>query len=312
MPARAKLALALLALVVWVPLFIQGAQTAQPASAEQPAAPAKPGYAGNESCAMCHEEISKKFNSDAHKAVDVNKQWKGYSCEGCHGPGAKHAESVDPKDILNPAKLKPAIADRTCLTCHKGEKTNTGRIMAGHARSEVSCLSCHAVHKSPKELLTRNSREITKKCTTCHLSQAMDFQKPHAHRLDTGVMSCVDCHNPHGSQAKNTLKLISGNEPGCFRCHGDKRGPFTFEHAPGRVESCSTCHELHGSNNPRMLARHEVSQLCLECHSNLSTTGNVAGGPATSFHDIRQARYRQCTVCHQKIHGSHVNRDFLR
>ena len=25
--------------------------------------------------------------------------------------------------------------------------------------------------------------------------------------------------------------MANANEPGCFKCHSDKRGPFTFEHA---------------------------------------------------------------------------------
>jgi predicted CXXCH cytochrome family protein len=31
------------------------------------------------------------------------------------------------------------------------------------------------------------------------------------------------------------------------------------------------CHQPHGSANPRMLTRHEVRFVCLECHSNLPT-----------------------------------------
>ena len=71
---------------------------------------------------------------------------------------------------------------------------------------------------------------------------------------------------------KNVLATLAqsfgANEPGCLNCHGDKRGPFTFEHAPVRFEGCSTCHEAHGSANPRMLVRREVRFVCLECHEN--------------------------------------------
>ena len=31
------------------------------------------------------------------------------------------------------------------------------------------------------------------------------------------------------------MRTFAASEPGCFRCHGDKRGPFTFEHAPVRA-----------------------------------------------------------------------------
>ena len=65
------------------------------------------------------------------------------------------------------------------------------------------------------------------------------------------------------------LQSFAANEPGCFNCHGDKRGPFTFEHAPVRFEGCQACHEPHGSANPRMLTRANVRFVCLECHANL-------------------------------------------
>jgi hypothetical protein len=31
-----------------------------------------------------------------------------------------------------------------------------------------------------------------------------------------------------------------------------------------------------------------------------------------AFHDLRTPRFRVCSTCHVKIHGSNVNRDFLR
>ena len=113
------------------------------------------------------------------------------------------------------------------------------------------------------------------------------------------------------------MRTASANEPGCFGCHGNLRGPFTFEHAPMRLEGCAACHEPHGSANPRMLTRANVSNLCLECHSNIlgasgSSASGAMGGIPTGVHDLRSPRFQNCTVCHVKIHGSHVNRDFLR
>jgi DmsE family decaheme c-type cytochrome len=108
-------------------------------------------------------------------------------------------------------------------------------------------------------------------------------------------------------------------EPGCFKCHTDKRGPFTFEHAPVRLEGCPACHQPHGSANPRMLTRHEVRFQCLECHSNVTAAAGAQAAPSgglgavpPAFHDLRNPRYRNCTTCHWKIHGSHVNREFTR
>jgi DmsE family decaheme c-type cytochrome len=130
-------------------------------------------------------------------------------------------------------------------------------------------------------------------------------------------MSCVDCHNPHGgSIARGMLQTVNANEPGCFKCHSDKRGPFVFEHAPVKTEPCSTCHEPHGSANPRMLTRAQARFVCLECHANLPGPTPAANGTLGStppaLHDLRSPRFQQCTLCHQKVHGSYVNRDFFK
>jgi DmsE family decaheme c-type cytochrome len=157
---------------------------------------------------------------------------------------------------------------------------------------------------------------VNAQCASCHPDVWASFQRPHHHPLPENAMSCVDCHNPHGTWQKASLKTFSGNEPGCLKCHSDKRGPFTFEHAPMRYEGCGSCHQPHGSANPRMLTRAEVRFQCLECHSNIAgprvpSTGTVGGVPP-AIHDMRSPRYQNCTICHVKVHGSHVDRALLR
>ena len=84
-----------------------------------------------------------------------------------------------------------------------------------------------------------------------------------------------------------------------------------------RLEGCSACHQPHGSANPRMLTRHEVRFVCMECHSNLPAPTPAANGDARArcgpaLHDLRSPRFQNCTLCHQKVHGSYVNRDLLK
>jgi DmsE family decaheme c-type cytochrome len=262
-------------------------------------------YAGTEMCQACHEDIAKAFlTSNRHGVLETNprKGWETKSCEACHGAGAKHAESADASLIRNPRKLGAAGADKACMTCHGNQPARSGRVVSGHARQQLPCTSCHSIHaKAP---------EPKAQCGGCHSGEKAGFFKPHAHPVPQGAMSCVDCHNPHGTVLSKSLNTAIGNEPGCLRCHGDKRGPFAFEHAPVRLEGCGACHEAHGSVNPRMLTRPAVSQLCLECHAGTLTAG--LGGVPPAFHDLRTARYRSCTTCHMKIHGSHVNRALLR
>jgi DmsE family decaheme c-type cytochrome len=275
-----------------------------------------PPYAGSEVCQACHDDIYNAFQKNPHHAVESNKRrgFEGRACESCHGPAQKHTESLSTEDIRNPAKLAAATADKICLGCHLNQPTHAGRLESSHVKNQVPCTNCHRVHANgPAGMVARTASAINAECAGCHLGIWAKFQQPFHHRLPEGAMSCVDCHNPHGSIRPAMIQSFGANEPRCFSCHGDKRGPFTFEHAPVRFEGCAACHDPHGTANPRMLVRQEVRLLCLECHANLPTVpASVAGVVPPSFHDLRSPRFRNCTICHQKIHGSHVDRNLLR
>jgi len=157
----------------------------------------------------------------------------------------------------------------------------------------------------------RTVSESNELCRQCHGPTWQEFQRPFRHKLPEGAMSCVDCHNPHGTLLPQSMQVAFANELGCFKCHGDKRGPFTFEHAPFRLGGCATCHEPHGSTSPRMLLRHEQRFVCLECHANVGVTSTLGGFPP-GFHNLSSSRFRDCTVCHTKIHGSYVDRFLLQ
>ena len=121
-------------------------------------------------------------------------------------------------------------------------------------------------------------------------------------------MSCVDCHNPHGSITRPLLKNDSVNET-CAACHAEKRGPFLWEHAPVR-ESCANCHAPHGSNHERLLVSARPF-LCQQCHSPpVGHPGQFFRGDQTAASALaggaQSARVigRSCQNCHIAIHGS--------
>ncbi len=301
-----------------------GAPTPVPAAQEKAtaSAPAKAEFIGSEACQACHEDTFNSFKKNPHHIVEKDKKrgFENNACESCHGPGSKHMESMSAADIVNPAKLKPAQTDKLCLTCHLNQPTHVGRLSSSHAKNQVSCVACHAVHKNgPDGLVARKQADINKQCASCHNDVWASFQRPFGHKLNTGGMSCVDCHNPHGTFQPKSLQTFRGNEPGCFTCHGDKSGPFVYEHAPVKMEGCMSCHQPHGSSNPRLLTRQNVRLVCMECHSNLPTVTSPAasnsaklGKVPPALHDLNSPRFQQCNNCHQKVHGSNVNRDLFK
>jgi predicted CXXCH cytochrome family protein len=72
---------------------------------------------------------------------------------------------------------------------------------------------------------------------------------------------------------------------------------------------CTTCHEAHGSVNPKQLTRSTVYQVCSECHS---PTGATWGSQPPSFHYTGLARYQNCTTCHVTVHGSNRSPALLK
>jgi len=312
----------------WIPILAAalllsatsgGAQekTSAPAPSQEPPKPAE--YVGSDTCQACHEDIFDAFQKNPHHEVDTDKK-RGFehnACESCHGPGSKHAESMNAADIRNPAKIAPAAADKLCLTCHLNQPTQVGRITNSHAKNQVACVACHSIHKNgPNGLVARKIPDINKLCASCHPDVWASFQRPYTHKLPQGAMSCVDCHNPHGSFLPRSLQTVSANEPGCLKCHGDLAGPFVYEHAPVKLEGCMACHQPHGSSNPRMLTRQVVRLVCQECHSNLPGTALAAKGTlgtvGPAIHDLASPRFQNCTNCHQKVHGSNVSRDLFQ
>src|SRR5580698_5380669 len=125
--------------------------------------PQAPTYVGSEMCGTCHEDIGKALLKSPHGAVEKGDKhgFTGKACESCHGPGSKHAETLSAADIRNPAKISAAETDRVCLTCHRNQTTNAGRIEASHARNSIACTSCHSVHAhGPDGLVARKPAEV--------------------------------------------------------------------------------------------------------------------------------------------------------
>jgi DmsE family decaheme c-type cytochrome len=309
----------------WLAIAVAALVTHGLAAAQQPAAlkattATTATTVGSATCQACHEDVFKAFQTNPHAAVDkdAKRGWQGKACESCHGPGSVHAGSGDKKDIRNPLNLAVREADKLCLSCHLNQPTQVGRIQSSHARDQVSCVACHSVHKAEGgQMVARTASAVNQQCSSCHPQIWVQFMRPYAHKLPQGAMSCVDCHNPHGSLLAKSVRTVAANEPGCLKCHGDKRGPFVYEHAPVRLEGCVTCHQPHGSANPRMLTRQEIRFVCLECHFNkpaasVATLPPTLGGVPPALHDLRNPRFNNCTICHVKIHGSNVDRALMR
>ena len=265
-------------------------------------------FVGSDTCATCHSEVSKKFESNPHtKMADMPGNHPGVTCENCHGAGGEHvAGGGDVTKIFNPTKHSVKEVDAMCETCHAGTHPNFER--APHAKANVGCISCHSVHApsndvAAKEALLKAPQPTL--CFQCHSDQKSQFSMPFHHKVNEGLVKCTDCHDPHGTFNNNNFKSTADANMICTKCHSEIRGPFVYEHVPVKTETCLGCHTPHGSQNARLLVMPNVNVLCNQCHSQSSadTVHGVAAGSSDSI---------PCTTCHTYIHGSNMNGAFLR
>jgi DmsE family decaheme c-type cytochrome len=135
-------------------------------------------------------------------------------------------------------------------------------------------------------------------CASCHQDVKSKFYLPSRHKVMEGALKCTDCHTPHGTRTRASLrKWNKFNDDTCFKCHPEKRGPWVFEHLAVKTEGCSICHVPHGSANRFLLVRPDVRTLCLECHG-------LRHGPGSTF--------SSCVKCHSQIHGSNFSSRFFQ
>lgn len=201
----------------------------------------------NAECLVCHDEFQVTKTKTAHTAIEKK------SCVGCHNP-----HQSDQKNLLSLDAKK-----ELCLTCHEDKaqqlKTATYHIID---KMEKGCLSCHETHVSngPYKLLKAKTPEEL--CLGCHNKiKVSNLANVHRPVLD---QHCIKCHDVHGSNRKNILKLeyTKENPELCLTCHGLKSTKFRngsedlhllHLNDTKNKKSCRTCHNPHQSSQEHLI-----------------------------------------------------------
>jgi DmsE family decaheme c-type cytochrome len=275
-----------------------------------------PEFVGGAACAMCHEPETSRFGNNPHSKLALQHGGKGITCEGCHGSGKEHIDAGgDPSKIFSYSHATPEAIEKRCLTCHQRDHESFER--SAHAEAKVVCTQCHSIHAAQDDPQLLRASQPTL-CYQCHKDVKPAFSKPFHHKVNEGLLKCSDCHDPHGTFEKGMSKTAAQQDQICVKCHQENAGPFIYEHPVVKTEGCVFCHSPHGSANPRLLARNNLNQLCLQCHTGAQASHASAGReftaggpPASPVHD-QTMQYTSCIVCHSQIHGSNVVDTFIR
>ncbi|MFC1761359.1 cytochrome c3 family protein [Planctomycetota bacterium] len=316
-------------------------------------------------CQQCHDQLSKKHLhsalddgqcSQCHElhASDnetlLRAKTVGELCAECHtvaenathlhGPTAVGECSVchDPHESDHENLLSMA-PDVLCVTCHEVTKDELEKFEFIHAPVRDNCVGCHDPHGANNWKMLK--AEAPEMCFSCHEDiQKKALTSKHQHNIVAEPGGCLTCHTPHAS----TVRFLLASKPTtlCLTCHDKPLGmtkdevlpAFTdqikdkkFFHGPIQDGDCSGCHQTHGSDYFRLLAKEYPAifyapfdettyALCFGCHektlvrtSQTDTLTDFRNGNQNLhfLHVNKDRRGRTCRACHQ-THASNLPR----
>jgi predicted CXXCH cytochrome family protein len=150
-------------------------------------------------CSVCHKE---KFNGTyLHSPVEMKE------CTSCH------SWSAEQKLVVVEAGIP-----ENCYTCHSDISDTVTTAAFPHVVAS-ECLTCHSPHTSgqPHQL----KKDVYSLCVSCHQDKTLNHPVGrHPLRFVTygeknEELSCVSCHNPHGSSNEKLARVGGGTMAMC-------------------------------------------------------------------------------------------------
>ncbi|MHB1011969.1 MAG: cytochrome c3 family protein [Desulfobacteria bacterium] len=281
-------------------------------------------------CAGCHQTgFAAQADTASYGGTPVKEVVTGYmelnvGCEACHGPGAAHAASHDPADILNPADLLSAG-------------------VAGVRRANELCGSCHSRGTS----VTLPGMSLPMQAPALLSGSAVVPFLPGNNLLNdlmsTGwYVTLTTAASDLWGSVKYAASDVNGKFPLYTASRRNHQQYMDIGQGPHAADKsydvpCFGCHSPHSAANRHMIAttvkeggvtkvtgtKEENDTLCLACHATFGDFSEIAtadvqaaadGGSAAAVnaailgHMIRRANMDvpldlpngvgRCTACH--------------
>jgi DmsE family decaheme c-type cytochrome len=290
------------------------ASEAPTAASKAPAQGSSTDYVGDETCVGCHEDQQKRFKNTIMGKIYARPrtELEKLGCESCHGPGKAHVEAGGSKDTI-PLRFgkdsNNSIEEQNaaCLACH----TRGNRLFwkgSSHESRAMACVDCHQVKQEVQVLVSSDARY------SAPLTENKGVKKSQPEL-------CLGCHQMRRAQLQRSSHM-----------------PYR----EGKV-TCTSCHNPHGTPNPKQLIQSTVNENCLACHTerrgpflwehppvmeNCASCHEAHGTNNPQLLKVRMPRVcdtchiasrhpvtptllnsirdfnRGCTNCHSAIHGS--------
>jgi predicted CXXCH cytochrome family protein len=202
-------------------------------------------------CMFCHNSYSQipaGHENSGSEPIYTGAIPQGIDCQRCHGPGAKHLQTVQSgaakaqeirASILNPGRLSKERQMEVCMQCHlltagtrlPGLVRRFGRgpfsYVAGQSLGDFIVSFDHAPGAGYDDKF-----EIA--------GGAYRFRQSQCFLKSKGEMTCTTCHNPHsvprGAEATVYYARI------CRQCHAAEVDRVTASGAHPSNPDCVSCH----------------------------------------------------------------------
>ncbi len=232
----------------------------------------------NQSCIPCHSVGGQPGANLLTRRFDKTRVAElGIACEACHGPALKHVESRqksfgnvslqhhgDQSDttIFNPGRTDHAASTQMCGSCHSHfdydpeNPANKDRAVAGNELRPGDNMRDRGRFPTvaDEHVMKFDALEITVSCFwadgACRsggreyngLTESACFLK--------GQVSCLSCHQMHGTDPDDQLIEGMRTDTACLQCHTDMKQNISAHshHAAGSSGSeCMNCHMPYSS-----------------------------------------------------------------
>ncbi|MBM7113488.1 HEAT repeat domain-containing protein [Archangium primigenium] len=198
-------------------------------------------------CLDCHVTgLDTRYDRASH-------QWRtgfadaGVACESCHGPGSRHVETQQARDIVQPARVAPAEGLAVCGQCHGPHRTLFPSLDAPH-------------HFTPGERYEDRYQPLVVLLDEERSGDFFDDGRPRTSSFEyqallqsrchlKGGATCLTCHSaPHAAHGSNELPPPRPGAPvgaaSCQGCHAKEtaEGARHTHHASAGAPDCVACH----------------------------------------------------------------------
>jgi hypothetical protein len=234
----------------------------------------------NRECLDCHTTgLEVSYDRATHR-FETTFVDAGVTCESCHGPGGKHADTQEPADIVDPAKLPPAEALAVCGQCH-GPRNPLFPIfdVADHFRPGMK----YEDRFQALVVVDGSARSGDFFADGRPRTSSFEYQalvQSRCHRQ--GQATCLSCHAaPHESARAGELAVAADDT--CKKCHADvlAAGREHTRHVAAAAQRCAACHMPpvvsgvldsfadHALDvpDPSVTSSHGVPNACNACHA---------------------------------------------